>query len=95
MYYDLSTMTQDMSFIIVMIYGIQINTIQYNTIGEAECVEETVLVHVECLQGEDSGMKARTQSDQGIYNGRNCCIGICVLLCAVGILLWGVYDCGG
>jgi len=32
MYLILCIMTRDMSFIIVMIYRIQINTIQYNTI---------------------------------------------------------------
>ena len=32
MYYDLCIMTRDMSFIIVMIYRIQINTIQYNAL---------------------------------------------------------------
>jgi ASC-1-like (ASCH) protein len=55
-------------------------------IEENECVEG--------FQGEDSSMEAGTQSHQGVYNQRIRRIGICVLSCAVGILLWGVYRCG-
>jgi hypothetical protein len=61
-------------------------------IGEAEYVEETVLVHEEGLQAEDSGV---TQSHQGMYRRRIRRIGVCVLSCAVGIMLWGVYRWGG
>jgi hypothetical protein len=61
-------------------------------IGENDGVKETVLVHEKGLQGEDSGMEAGTQLRRGIYNRRICRIGICVLSCAVGILLWDVLD---
>jgi hypothetical protein len=67
---------------------------QDNTLGqtgEVECSEETVFVHEEGLQGEDIGTEAATQSHQGMFNRRIRFIGIFVVSCAVGMLLWGVY----
>jgi hypothetical protein len=70
---------------------------QDNTLGqtgEVECSVETVLLHEEGLQGEDIGTEAATQSHQGMFNRRIRCIGIFVVSCAVGMLLWGVYKWG-
>jgi hypothetical protein len=62
--------------------------------GEDERLEETVLVHEEGLQGEGSGTEAATQSHQGLYYQRIGFIAIGVL-CAVGILIWGLFILGG
>ena len=62
-------------------------------VSEDEGLEETVLVHEEGLQGEDSGTEAATQSHQGLYNRQIGFIAIGVL-CAVGMLMWGLYIYG-
>jgi hypothetical protein len=60
-------------------------------IGEAKCVQETLLAHEEGIQAEDSGMEAETPSHQIIYIRRIRRIGVCVLKCAVRILLGGLF----